>query len=327
MPLAFVTGGTGFLGLNLVEQLAARGWEIVALHRPSSDTTRLGRFPVRLAVGEIGDRKAIEAALPEAADAVFHCAANTTMWSRRFDEQERDNVGGTIAVIGAALARKAKRVVHVSSVAVYGHGNAVVTEDSPQVAMDGRGYAGSKLRAERAVKAATRDDGLPGIVVNPSHIVGRYDTHGWARMIEMTVRGKIPGVPPGGGSFCHAAAVAEAMIAAAERGRLGQNYLLGGAEASFLEVFRIIGKLTGKKVPKRAMPAAALKLYARLVTGIGAITGREPQITPDIAALVTSDTHVDSARAKAELGYRMVALEAMLADAHGWMKGEGLLAA
>jgi nucleoside-diphosphate-sugar epimerase len=222
LPLAFVTGATGFLGLNLVERLAARGWEIVALHRAGSDVARLERFPAKRAVGDIGDRVAVERALPAGTDAVFHCAGNTTMWSRRFEVQWRDNVGGTENVAAAALARRAKRLVHVSTASVYGHGHGAVTEDSPQVAPAGLGYAPSKAAAEAAVKAAVRQ-GLAAVIVNPGHIIGRYDTQNWARMIRMTVRGKIPGVPPGGGSFCHAAAVADAMIAAAARGAPGQN--------------------------------------------------------------------------------------------------------
>ncbi len=326
MPLALVTGATGFLGLNLVERLAAAGWEIVALHRAASDTSRLARFPVRRAVGDIADRAAVEAALPANADAVFHCAANTAMWSRRYPEQWRDNVDGTKAVLAAAQSRGAKRFVHVSTISVYGHGHGLITEDSPQVAPAGLGYGPSKAAAEAAVKAAAAA-GYAAVIVNPAHIIGRYDTHNWARMIEMTVKGTIPGVPPGGGSFCHAAAVADAMIAAAARGQPGRNYLLAGADASFLEVFRIIGDLTGKKVPRRAMPAAALRLYARLLTGLAAITGREPQITPAIADVVTGHARFSCDRAIRELGYQPVSLAAMIGDAYAWMRDEGLLVA
>jgi nucleoside-diphosphate-sugar epimerase len=323
LPLAFVTGGTGFLGLNLVEQLAARGWEIVALHRPGSDTSRLTRFPVRLAAGDIVERAAVEAVMPEGVDAVFHCAANTTTWRRHAKKQWEDNLGGTIDVVAAARLRGAKRFVHVSSVAVYDHAHGAITEETPPVRR-GSFYAVSKLAAEGVVKHAA-SEGFPAVIVNPGHIIGRYDTHNWARMILMTVKGTIPGVPPGSGSFCHAAAVAKAMIAAAERGRAGQNYLLGGADASFLEVFGVIGRLAGKKVPRRAMPAVALRLYARLSTGIAALSGREPQVTPDAAAIVTAHARIDSSRAIRELGYQPVSLEAMIEDAYRWMKDEGIL--
>lgn len=324
MPLAFVTGATGFLGLNLVERLAANGWEIVALHRASSDTARLRRFPARLAVADIADRVALVAALPYGVDAVFHCAANTATWSRRFAQQWQDNVAGTENVLAAARTQGARRFVHVSSVAVYGQAAGTIREDSPQIAPGGRGYAASKLAGEAAVKSAARE-GFPAVVINPGHIIGRYDTHNWARMIEVTAKEKLPGLPPGSGSFCHAPAVADAMIAAVERGQPGRNYLLGGADASFVQVFQIIGWITGKKVPKRAMPAAALRLYAHVLTGLAAITGREPQVTPDAAAIVTGHIRIDSSRAIRELGYQPVALETMLLDSYRWMKDERLL--
>lgn len=325
MPLAFVTGATGFLGLNLVERLAAGGWEIVAYHRASSDLSALRRFPVRAAVGDLADRAALEAGLPVGVDAVFHCAANTTMWRRRRTEQWHDNVLGTEAVLAAARARAAKRFVHVSTASVFGHGHGTITEDSPLLgAQSEMGYARSKGAAEAAVKCAAAE-GFAAVIVNPAHIVGRYDTHNWGRMIRMVERGKVPGVPPGGGSFCHATAVADAMIAAAERGRPGRNYLLGGADAKFLEVFAIAGRLTGKRVPKRAMPAFGIRLYARLLTGIAAVTGREPEITPDIAEIVTGHPRIDCTLAVTELGYRPAPLETMLEDAYRWMKCEGLL--
>lgn len=324
LPLAFVTGGTGFLGLNLVERLAAGGWEIVALHRAGSDTARLARFPARRVVGDIADRASVEAGLPRGADVVFHCAANTAMWSRRFAQQWRDNVLGTRNLLASAKARGVKRFVHVSTASVYGHGHGLVTERSPQIAATGLGYAPSKAAAEAAVKEAA-GEGLAAVIVNPGHIIGRYDTHNWARMIEMTVKGTLPGVPPGTGSFCHAAAVADAMIAAADHGRSGQNYLLGGADASFLEVFHVIGRITGKKAPARPPPVWALGLYGRVAAGIAAVTGREPRVTPDTVAIVTGQARLSSERAVRELGYHPASLPAMLEDAYRWMKDEGIL--
>jgi nucleoside-diphosphate-sugar epimerase len=324
LPLAFVTGATGFLGLNLVERLASRGWDIVAYHRATSDLARLRQFPVRLAAGDVADRAALAAGMPASVDAVFHAAANTSLWRRRRAEQWHDNVEGTAAVLAAAHERGAKRFVHVSTVSVYGHRGAI-NEDSPQLgAASNMGYARSKGAAEAAVKRAAAD-GFPAVIVNPGHIVGRYDTHNWGRMFRMIERGAVPGVPPGGGSFCHAEAVAEALIAAAERGRIGQNYLLGGADASFLEVFRIVGKLAGRPVPSRPMPAFAVRLYARILAGVAAVTGREPDVTPDIAEVITHFPRIVSTRAVEELGYRPAPLEAMLEDAYRWMKAEGLV--
>jgi dihydroflavonol-4-reductase len=325
LPLAFVTGATGFLGLNLVERLAAAGWDVVAYHRASSDLSRLARFPVRRAVGDVTDRAALAAGLPAGTDAVFHLAANTAMWRRRSAEQWRDNVGGTEAVLAAARERGAGRFVHVSTASVYGHGHGAIDENAPKTgATSSMGYARSKAAAEEAVKAAA-DAGFAAVIVNPSHVIGRYDTHNWARLIRMAATGTLPGVPPGGGSFCHAEAVADALIAAAARGTPGRNYLLGGADATFMELVRLVGGMAGKRVPRRPMPAFALRLYAHVSAALAAFTGREPQVTPDSAAVVLGFARVDCRRAMAELGYRAVSLPTMLEDAYRWMKSEGIL--
>ena len=120
MPTAFVTGATGFIGMNLVEVLTAAGWEVTALHRRSADIGRLHRFPVALAEGDVTEPESLGRAIPDGVDAVFHVAASTSVWRRRDAEQERTNVTGTRYVVAAALERGARRLVHTSSVAAYG---------------------------------------------------------------------------------------------------------------------------------------------------------------------------------------------------------------
>src|ERR1700731_4787644 len=102
---AFVTGGTGFVGLNLVRQLMAEGWDVTALHRPASDLNFLNRFRPRLAVGAITDEASLIASIPDRTDTVFHVAGNTNMWRRRNAEQAQDNVEGTRNIVEAAIAK------------------------------------------------------------------------------------------------------------------------------------------------------------------------------------------------------------------------------
>ncbi len=322
---AFVTGGTGFLGLNLVEQLSAAGWRVVAAHRPSSKLDALSRFSPELAVADILDRPALEAAMPEGVDAVFHVAGDISMWSARAAEQYRINVQGTECVLAAARTRGARRFVFTSSWASYGLGDRALSESSERRGGSSpRPYARSKYDAEQAVYRAC-DEGLEAVILNPALIVGRYDRSGWGRTLRLIDRGRVPGAPPGAGSFCHAAEVARTHIAAAERGGVGEHYLLGGPNATFAEVFQLIGRLLDRPVPDRVLPAWLIQIAARASALRAHFTGVEPALTPAGAFVICSRPSVVSDKAERELGYRPASLEAMFTDARDWMRREGLI--
>ncbi|MCW5698760.1 MAG: NAD-dependent epimerase/dehydratase family protein, partial [Rhodospirillales bacterium] len=327
MPTAFVTGATGFLGLNLVEQLSERGWIVVAYHRPTSNTRRLSQFPVRLIEGDIADFDAVANAVPQGVDAIFHLAANTSTWSRQRHEQARTNIEGTKAVIAAARAKAAKRLVHVSSWFVYGLEHATIHESTSQMGQFSRvHYVRTKALAEQEVKRAAAED-LPAVILNPAHILGRYDDRGWGRLFALVASRRLGGIPPGSGSFCHAEAVARAIIAAADRGRVGHNYLLGGCDATFAEVVRFIGVLSRQPVPRRTLSPFAVRLSARLKAIAAGVTGREPSLTPHAADLMLAHPRIVSTKARDELGYQPASLRLMLDDSYRWLKGEGYLAA
>ncbi len=320
---AFVTGGSGFLGLNLVEQLTARGWRVTALHRRSSDLRRLSRFPVELVEGDILDPEALARAVPHGVSAVFHLAADTSVWSQRNARQTRVNVEGTRHVARAALAAGARRMVHTSTWMTYGLEQGDISEDSAQ--RGGRSwinYSRSKFLAEEEVRAAARD-GLDAVILHPAHIMGRYDSHGWARLIIDLPKHPLPGLPPGSGSFAHAGEIARAHIAAAERDRPRPSYLLGGADASFADVFRTIGAVTGWPVPSRVLPAGLFRLAGRLAAGWARISGVEPLITPEAAEIIVARARVVSDRAQHELGYRTVALRSLIEECCDWLAAEG----
>jgi len=322
---AFVTGGTGFLGLNLVEQLTLAGWRVTALHRASSNLKYLSAFPVTLVEGAITDAKAVMQALPDEVDAVFHVAGNTSMWSRRRAEQDADNIDGTRNVVAAALHHGARRFVHTSTWNVFGLEHDEISEATIKTGNHSWvNYTRSKVLAEREVMNGV-NKGLQAVILNPAHIIGKYDTGNWARMITMVNDKKLPGIPPGAGSFCHAAEVARAHIAAATAGKVGENYLLGGTDASFVEVIRIIGELTTRKVPRRALPAGVVKVVAHLQALVGGVTGREPDLTPEGASMVLSHPRIVSDKAARELGYRTTGLREMLSESHIWLKSEGFL--
>ncbi len=169
------------------------------------------------------------------------------------------------------------------------------------------------------------EKGLDAVMINPASIVGAYDRTGWARAIRLIAAEKLPGVPPGTASFCHVDEVAKAHIAAAERGGTGENYLLGGVDASFLEFMKVIGEVTGRKVPDKAKPAWLLRMVGRVGHWFSFLTGKPPTLTPETVGLVTRKLVCDCSKAERELGYQAVPLDVMVEESYNWLKAEGLL--
>jgi nucleoside-diphosphate-sugar epimerase len=327
MKTAFVTGGTGFLGYNLIDELLSDGVEVTALHRKSSDVSRLQRSGVKLAVGTITDKAEVLAAMPKDLDAVFHVAGNTSWWSGGNDAQTRDNVDGTRNMVEAAKERGAKCFIQTSSISAYSAQPPPTWDETARsTALESKvNYERTKFLGEEEVKKAAKE-GLRAVIMNPGNIVGRYDTANWSRMILMIHKGTLPGVPPGKGSFCDATQVARAHIAAVTKGKTGENYILAGTDASMVEFVRIIGARLGRKVPDKAAPVAVLAAIAWAKQLASTFTKREPDITPELVSLFARPPSFPSSKkAEEELGYKCLPLETMVDTACAWLEKEGLL--
>lgn len=323
---AVVTGGSGFVGGHLVRLLRDHGWHVVALHRPGSDTAALKALGAEPREALLHEPDTVIRAMPEAPEAVFHVAGNTAMWRRRSREQYRDNVLGTRGMVAAALERKAGRFIHTSSISAWGNQSGRIDEDTPSSAgRDWISYNRTKYLAEQEVRKGL-EQGLDAVILNPCGIIGAGDRHNWSQMIMLIQQGKLPGVPPGSGNFCHVIEVARAHISALEKGRTGANYILAGVEASFLELAQTIGRLLDRPAPRRPLPAPLIRLAGRVYPLFSLFSDREPSLTPEKVALVTHRVAADGSRAVRELGFDGdIPLEVMLSECIEWMHKEGLL--
>ncbi len=323
MRTAFVTGATGFVGQHVVEQLTRADFRVHVFHRKGSNLSRLQRYAPTFVEGSLEVVESI--AIPRDCDAVFHVAGNTSFWKGDRVQQERDNVDGTRNMVEAALRAGAKRFVHTSSESAWGDPlRQPLDESQPQRGGESSiNYDRTKYLAEVEVRRGV-ERGLQAVIVNPAHILGRYDERSWGRSFRLLRDGKIPGIPPGTGTWGWGEEIARAHVAAAERGRVGENYLLGGVDASYAEVFAEIARLLGKKPPPR-VPAFALKAFAHAKDLASRFTHRAPDVTPEIAHVTCAHRTVRSDKAIAELGFKKVPIADMLSDCYSWLRSEQLL--
>lgn len=322
MASVFLTGGSGFLGGHLLRELRAAGCEVRALSRRAESDAALnaaGAVPVR---ADLADAGSLERALA-GCEAVFHAAADTSVWKPQAAAQTATNVGGTITLLRAAEAAGVRAFVHTSSVSAFSHlVHETLNESVPQRGGESWiNYERTKHLGEQAVRGSA----LPWIVFNPSHILGPGDRHNWSRLIAMVDREKLPGVPPGSGAFADVREIAAAQVRAWQQQRFGQAYLVGGEHLSFVDFVQRVGTRLGRRTPARATPAWALMAYARVLDGWSRLSGREPAVTPEGATLTCHHLQVDSSEAKRELGYRETPFDALLADTLDWMGTEGML--
>lgn len=327
MSRVLLTGATGFLGGHLLHELQAHGLRVAALCRRPEAAAALSAAGAEPILGDVCDAASLGAALREPTVAVFHAAANTSVWRREAAEQARTNIEGTRNIIAAVRAAGVARLVHTSSIAVFGKvENRTLVETLPHAGIDSWiHYERSKATAENLVREAIVREEIDAVICNPAHIFGPGDRHNWARLILLLDRGRLPGAPPGAGAFADVREVARGHMAAWQRGRCGEGYLLGGENASFVDLLRRLAAAIGCAPPRRTVPAKLLHFYALLQEFVATFTHRTPALTREGAALTSQRLRVDSAKAQTELGYRITPLDRLVRDTVDWLRTEGLL--
>lgn len=320
---AFVTGATGFLGVNFLQALADAGWAITALHRQPINHPVLNHLDVNWQKGSLLDLESLRKALPNEPFVAFHMAASTVQWKPQYPMQTRTNVEGTANVLSALRGSHVERLVYTSSITTYGLHNSVITEYSEQRAIQsGLNYAITKYKAEQLIKNAVRQNEIDAVIVNPCHIIGPWDTHNWIQLFEHTITETLPGVPPVSGNFAWVNEVAKAHISAAEKGQSGENYILGGPYASILELVNEMQRQLDIAISKRALSPILLRAIEPFYGLQGFITRKEPTLTPDKVRLLLKSFEADDSKAQRELGYRHKTISEIVRETLAWINDQ-----
>src|SRR5262252_4888715 len=259
--LCLLTGGTGFVGSAVVRVLLEAGHLVRALVRPNSDRRNLAGLGVELAEGSLEDSQSLARAVG-GCRYLFHVAADYRLWVPDRDAMFRTNVEGTRDLLTAAISAGVERVVYTSSVATLGlvpAGSA--DEETPGGIGDMIGpYKRSKFAAEEVARAFAQERGLPVVIVNPSTPVGPRDIKPTptGRLIVEAACGRMPAFVDTGLNIVHVDDVAEGHLAAAEKGRIGERYILGGENMSLADILAVVSQAVGRRAPRLQIPHAAL---------------------------------------------------------------------
>jgi dihydroflavonol-4-reductase len=321
-----VTGGTGFLGSAVVRALLDLGAHVRVLARPSSDRQNLAGLPVEFVTGDLADAPSLGPAL-EACSGLFHVAADYRLWVPDPDVMYRANVDGTRALMQAALDAGVRRIVYTSSVAVLGlHDDGRPADETTKATLEEMigPYKRSKFLAEAEVQRLVAERHLPAVIVNPSTPVGPRDAKPTptGRMIVEAASGHMPAFVDTGLNLVHVDDVARGHLAAFERGRVGERYILGGENLTLAEMLGTIAELTGRRKPWLQVPRAAIYPVAIAAEATARIMGGEPFVTVDGLRLAKKKMFFSSAKAIRELGYRPGPVRQALEDAIAWFRAE-----
>jgi dihydroflavonol-4-reductase len=318
MKLALVTGGNGFVGCHVVRALLARGDRVRVLARERADLSALAGLEVEIARGDLRDREAVARAAAGCGE-VYHVAADYRLWVPDPDAMYATNVEGTRNVIAAARGAGATRIVHTSTVGALGipHGG-IGAEDTPVTLEHMPGpYKRSKFMAERVAEEAARA-GAPVVIVNPSTPIGPLDLKPTptGRIIADFLAGRMPAYMDTGLNLADVADVARGHLLAAERGRIGERYILGGENLTLKEMFERLARLSGRSAPRVRIPYAVAFGFALGAEAVSrAVTHRAPRASVTEVRMARKKMFFDSSKAHHELGYQPHPVDDALARA------------
>jgi dihydroflavonol-4-reductase len=325
--IALVTGASGFVGSAVARALVARGLHVRVLMRASASRQNIAGIDCEPVTGDMRDEASMTAAL-KGVRYLFHVAADYRLWARDPGEIERNNLEGARATMGAALKCGVERVVYTSSVAALKPGDTAVDETSRHTPQSVIGaYKRSKLVAEREVERLIAEENLPAVIVAPSTPIGPRDIKPTptGRVIVEAATGRMPAFVDTGLNLVHVDDVAQGHLLALDKGRIGENYILGGTDVGLQAMLGDIAALSGRRAPTMKLPRAPLFPLAWGAEAFARLTGKEPFLTADALRMSRYRMFFSSEKARRELGYTARPYQQGLADALVWFRDNGYL--
>jgi dihydroflavonol-4-reductase len=318
---ALVTGATGFVGSNVVRELLDGGRTVRVLARPGSDRRALTGIEVDVSEGDLRDRRSLERAVAGVRE-VYHVAADYRLWALNPADLFTTNVEGTRAILRASAEAGVGRIVYTSTVGTLGlpKNDHPGTEDTPVSLAEMVGpYKASKFLAEQVALDLARR-GAPIVIVNPSAPVGPWDVKPTptGQMIVDFLRGRMFGTLDTGLNLVHVRDVARGHLLAAERGRVGEKYILGCRNVSLGQIFEMLAELTGRPAPRMRVPYAVAWTGALCMEATARLTRRAPRVSLTAVRMARKRMYFSADKAVRELRLPQTDVRVALRDAVEW---------
>ena len=318
----FITGGDGFLGSNLVRVLLDYGHELSVLVLPGRQTKTLDELSLKRVEGDLLNYDSLKKAAKDS-EAIFHIAANTSLWPSRSDIVNKINIEGTQNIIRLAKDLNVYKLVHVGTANTFSFG----TFENPgkenteyngwQYGLD---YMDSKWKAHQLVMNAVKE-GVPAVVVNPTFMFGAYDSlpSSGAMIIAVNAQ-KLPGYAPGGRNYICVKDAAIGIANALVKGRVGESYIIGNENLSYEQAFGKIATVIGVKAPKLRIPKWVLLLYGRINSIMAVITTKKPKVSFPMAKIACDEHYFTAAKSVRELDLPQTPIEVGIRESFDWLK-------
>ncbi|MBN1598090.1 MAG: NAD-dependent epimerase/dehydratase family protein [Bacteroidales bacterium] len=321
-----ITGASGHIGSCLIRELIKHNIKVKALaHRLTSNLENLGIEIVR---GDLLDESTV-VSLCKDVDVVFHLAAKIAIDKKEVNSVYQTNVEGTRNIVNSCLKNNVKRLIHFSSIhALDPHPlEEVLDENRPLIENTNLVYERSKAESERVVLAAI-NSGLDAVILNPTAVVGPFDYRSsyLGQALVKIYRNKLPMLVPGGYDWVDVRDIVQATIAAIDKGRKGERYLLSGQWVSLKELSGMIGNISSQKTPKLIAPMFLARIGVPFLRLYATIKKEHPLYTSEsLEILENSNRYITNAKARKELGYNPRSIEETLRDTFNWYQKNGII--
>ncbi len=323
MKPTLVTGATGFVGWHIASQLLARGEKVRLLARDPKRLRELeGGEPL---AGDLRDPASLERAV-QGCGVLYHVAADYRLWARDPEEMYRSNVEGTRSLLQAARAAGVERVVYTSTVGCIGMPKGDLGDETTPVSLEDMSgpYKRSKFLAEQVALEFARG-GFPVVIVNPTAPIGDHDFKPTptGKIVVDFMRGAMPAYLDTGLNVVDVADVARGHLAACERGRVGERYILGAENLTLQQILEKLAEITGKPAPRVRIPYAVAYAAGVVTTAWANVSGVEPRAPLDAVRMARKKMWVKHDKAVRELGFEPGPATGALRKAVEWFRANG----